>query len=75
MTEANERMLNNSIKFLKDKRKYLSNLVDNGGYDTCHPITGYDASVCEEDCNKLEKSEFAKNCSANDDGLFKCCIR
>ena len=74
MTEANEMMLNKSMTFLKDTKSYLSNLVDNLGYDTCHPITGYDASPCEKDCRTLEKSDFAKNCTEND-GLFKCCIR
>ena len=66
MTEANEQMLNNSISFLSDKKTYIKNLVDKLGYDTCHPIEGYDASVCEEDCKRLEKESFAKNCTAND---------
>ena len=33
MTEANEMMLNKSMNFLKDTKNYLSNLVDNLGYD------------------------------------------
>ena len=74
MTEANDQMINKSITFLGDKKKYLTNLVDKLGYDACYPIKGYDASVCEKDCKRREKSPFAKNCTAND-GMFKCCIR
>jgi len=74
MVEINNKMLYNSINYLKNKEKYLSNLVDKEGYDSCHPIRGYDASVCEQDCKKLQESEFARNCSKNN-GLYKCCIR
>ena len=51
-------------------KEYESNL----GYDKCHKTIGYDASPCQKDCQRLEKSDFAKKCS-KDGGFFKCCIR
>ena len=62
-----------SLRFLSNDdtlKEYESNL----GYDTCRKTKGYDASPCIKDCQRLEKSDFAKKC-AEDGGLFKCCIR
>ena len=67
-------MLDRSIEFLKNTKKFLDNLVNNLGYNTCHRIKGYNVDVCHEDCLKQEKSEFAQNCT-RDGGFFKCCIR
>ena len=67
-------MMNQAIQFLANASAFLTDMVDNLNYDTCHPIKEYDASKCARDCKKLEKSEFAKNCTQNG-GLFKCCIR
>ena len=62
-----------SLKFLANEDT-VKDYVDNLGYDTCHKTKGYDASPCQKDCRRLEKSDFAKKCS-NDGGFFKCCIR
>ena len=36
--------------------------------------SGLDASICQQDCTKYEKSDFANKCK-NDEGYFKCCVR
>lgn len=61
-------------KFLKDPKKFLADMVTKTGYDTCHQTVEYDAKVCEQDCKRLENSEFAQACRKKN-GLFKCCIR
>jgi hypothetical protein len=71
---VHDKMTNQSIKFLKNPKKFLGDMVKHLKYDTCHAIEEYDASQCEEDCIKLGKGEFAKNCTENA-GLYKCCIR
>ena len=63
-----------SVKFLRSPERFVSKLVEDLGYDTCHVTKEYDASKCHQDCIKLEKSSFAKNCTKNG-GLYKCCIR
>ena len=67
-------MYDKALYFMKHTKSFLSNWVDNLGYDTCHKIKGYDASVCAKDCKKQEDSKFAKKCK-DDGGFFKCCIR
>ena len=74
MDEINNRMLNKSLSFLHKPRKFIKGLVKNLGYDKCRKTKRYNAKKCYEDCQKLEKSEFAKNCTAKG-GLYKCCIR
>ena len=74
MTQANNVMEKNSRKYLENPKKFLHDLVHMSKYDTCHATVGYDASKCGDDCDKLENSEFAKECRAKK-GLFKCCIR
>ena len=37
-------------------------------------LLGLDASICQEDCKNLEKSDFGKQCK-KDGGFFKCCVR
>ena len=45
------------------------------GYKTCHALnSSLDATVCAEDCDRLEKEDFATNCK-DKGGLYKCCIR
>ena len=67
-------MLSKAEAFLLDPLAYVNATVDDFGYDTCHKIEGLDASECAKDCEELEKSDFAKKC-AEEEGLFKCCIR
>ena len=66
-------MFVNAHNFLTNTKDYLRNQTKIG-YDTCHQIQNYDARKCAEDCRKLEKSNFARECVAKK-GLFKCCIR
>ena len=68
------RMTSQAVQFLKNTTAFLADMVDSLHYDTCHPIKEYDAYRCAEDCRKLEKNEFAKNCTKGG-GLYKCCIR
>ena len=74
MAEVNDDMFNESIKYLKSPTKFLKNMVSTLEYDTCHATTEYDAEKCQQDCLRLEKSNFAGNCSRKG-GLYKCCIR
>ena len=67
-------MFNKSLQFLVKPRRFLKNMVKHLGYDTCRRTKKYEAKKCYRDCKKLEKSLFAKNCTANG-GLYKCCIR
>ena len=53
-------MLNRSLAFLTNTKKFLKNTVKLG-YDTCHRTHGYDASPCYKDCKELQKQDFAKN--------------
>ena len=71
---VHDRLTRQSMKFLKDPKEFLQDMVDNLNYDTCHAITHNDATKCAEDCKRLEREDFAKDCAATD-GLFKCCIR
>ena len=64
----------NAKEYLMDRNNVLNNLVKLSGYKTCHHLDSLDASKCANDCKKLEKGEFAKNCKSTG-GLFKCCIR
>ena len=74
MKAVNERLLVQSINFLKYPKKFLEKTVKEKGYDSCFQIKGYDASRCHENCKQQEKTVFAKNCTDNG-GLYKCCIR
>ena len=67
-------MIRQSTKFLNNTQEFLKEMVTNLNYDTCHAIADYDATKCAEDCKRLEREDFAKECSKNG-GLFKCCIR
>ena len=69
-----EQIYKNAKTYLKDKKGYLSSLVNSAGYKTCHALNSLDASKCAEDCKNLEKEKFATNCTSNG-GLFKCCVR
>ena len=64
----------NAREYLMNKTNVLNNLVKITGYKTCHHLSSLDASKCANDCKKLEKGKFAKNCKSTG-GLFKCCIR
>ena len=68
-------MYDMALDYKANHKKFIKNLVNNLGYDKCHQIKAYDASKCEKDCRKLEKSEFAKDCKKKHSGVFKCCIR
>jgi len=59
--------------YLTDKDEFFKTMKSNG-YKTCHPLGGYDASICHADCQEFEKSELADQCKQKG-GLFKCCIR
>ncbi|XP_023335739.1 uncharacterized protein LOC111707000 isoform X2 [Eurytemora carolleeae] len=60
--------------FLKDKNLWL-NEEKKKGYSSCHALnSSLDASICQEDCKNLEKSDFGKQCK-KDGGFFKCCVR
>ena len=63
-----------SIKFRKDPKKVLKDMIEKQKYDTCHEIEEYDATQCAQDCEALAEEPFAKNCSSSN-GLYKCCIR
>ena len=67
-------MLTKAEAFLQDSSAYVNTMVDDFGYDTCHKVEGLNASVCAKDCEELEKSDFANKC-AEEEGVFKCCIR
>ena len=67
-------MINNSLRFLQDTKTYFEKQIRYFGYDTCHRTNEYDAKECYKDCEKLQRSGFAKTCE-KDGGLFKCCIR
>ena len=70
----NDEMTNKAVAFMTKPQSFLTNLVENAGYDTCHRIKEYDAEQCHQDCQKLEKSNFAETCRKRG-GLYKCCIR
>ena len=72
--QINDDMTKQAIGFMKNPKLFLTNLVENTGYDTCHRTSDYDAEECHKDCQIQEKSEFAKNCTEGG-GLYKCCIR
>ena len=67
-------MKRQSTKFLNNSQEFVEDMVKNFNYDTCHVITNYDATICAEDCKRLEREDFARECAGNG-GLFKCCIR
>ena len=71
---VHDRMMRQSTKFRKNPKEFLSDMVKNLNYDTCHAITNNDATKCAEDCKQLRREDFAKDCGKNG-GLFKCCIR
>ena len=72
--EINDDMTKKAVGFMMNPQSFLTNLVQNAGYDTCHRIKGYDVEQCHQDCQKLEKSNFAESCR-KDGGFYKCCIR
>ena len=67
-------MRRQSAKFLNNPQDFVEDMVKSLNYDSCHVITDYDATKCAEDCKRLEREDFAKECAKNG-GLFKCCIR
>ena len=88
----NDEMTQQAVDFMQKPQSFVSNLVENAGYDSCHRTKGslhistiigkfllcfpqeYDAKQCHLDCEKQEKSGFAKECREGG-GVFKCCIR
>ena len=70
----NDEMTQKAVDFLQKPEVFLSNLVRNAGYDSCHRTQEYDADQCHQDCQERENSNFAKKCR-DDGGLYKCCIR
>ena len=72
--QLNDEMTMKAIEFMRDPQRFLTNLVENAGYDTCHLTKEYDAEKCNQDCENQALSYFAKNCS-DSGGLYKCCIR
>ena len=66
-------MLERSQYFLTHTKEFLDNWKELG-HCTCHRTHGYDAEQCHQDCQELEKGDFAEQCR-KDGGLFKCCIR
>jgi hypothetical protein len=62
-------------EYLSDPTKYLDTKIQPMGYNTCHQLhSSLDASVCAQDCARLEGEPFAADCRAKG-GLFKCCLR
>merc|ERR1719369_539878 len=61
-------------EYLTNRKNVLKNLINSVGYKTCYHIDSLDATKCAEDCKKMEKETFAKNCREKG-GLFKCCVR
>ena len=62
-------------RFQNDHDIYMEGVLLQSGYKTCHYLgSSLNASNCADDCNKLEKEDFAKDCELKG-GLFKCCIR
>ena len=70
----NDEMTQKAVDFLQNPKVFITDLVKKAGYDTCHRTEEYDADQCHQDCQKQEKSDFARNCT-KDGGLYKCCIR
>ena len=68
-----DKLYTKSKEYLENTNQVLGRLMS-VGYKTCHHINSLDATICANDCEKFEHSEFAKNCTENE-GLFKCCIR
>ncbi|XP_023335743.1 uncharacterized protein LOC111707004 isoform X2 [Eurytemora carolleeae] len=69
-----DHFIKTAVDFLKDQKKWLEK-EKTKGYESCHSLnTSLDASICQQDCEKYEKSTFATNCK-KDGGFFKCCIR
>ena len=64
----------NSVKFLKNPKRYVDTIATEMGYDSCHRIDGLNASICAKNCEEAAKSDFAKDCK-KEKGFFKCCIR
>ena len=67
-------MTQKAVDFLQKPQNFLTNLVTKIGYDTCHRTKEYDADQCHQDCQKQEKSNFAKKCR-EEGGFYQCCIR
>ena len=61
-----------AVEILQDRKGYLEKLKMQD-YKTCHYIENLNATECANDCAKLQKQEFANQCSS-DGGFFKCCI-
>ena len=72
--EIHDRMTRQATKFMNNPQEFLEDMVNNLNYDTCHAISNNDATKCAEDCKRLEREDFAKDCGKNG-GLFKCCMR
>ena len=70
----NDGMTQKAVDFLQKPQIFLSNLVETGGYDSCHRTEEYDADQCYQDCQEQENGDFAKTCREGG-GLYKCCIR
>ena len=70
----NDEMTQQAVGFLQKPQVFIDNLANNAGYDSCHRTQEYDADQCHQDCEKQEKSNFAKKCREGG-GLYKCCIR
>ena len=67
-------MTRKAVGFMMNPQSFLTHLVQNAGYDTCRRTKEYDAEQCHQDCQELEKSNFAETCREKG-GLYKCCIR
>jgi len=68
------RLIDTAEEYLTDKEGYLKNLQSTLGYHTCHPIEGYDASKCAEDCEAYKDTPLSRECEKKK-GTLKCCIR
>lgn len=72
--DINNNMEQKAVSFMRDGESFLGRLVRDSGYDSCHRTEGYEVEKCQEDCERRERSSFAKTCQA-EGGLYKCCIR
>ena len=72
--KINDEMTQKAVDFLQKPQIFLSNLVETGGYDSCHRTEEYDAEQCYQDCQHQENGDFANTCREGG-GLYKCCIR
>jgi len=71
--QINSRFTDVAIQYMKNKTSYLDKHMEKYRENTCHPIKGYDATECAQDCDALMKTSPLIQTCQKKGGLMKCC--